>query len=222
MALAAVFSCALPGPSFVNQGSAPSLKQDLAAFPVPVSVPVPVPPTSKSSFAKKWVPSRPPDQRLGSSLADYKSLSADVLRQGNDAKQSVQLEQCTRLVEQCTKLVDRLAAEGHLVEMADVIAMLVGAGVDRLSFTAVVERADVQSAIRATLHKGRLDTFVEFVHRLHTAGFVPVRLVQTNAVALLPRECRNLLQLCELDRCVRLLTTLSGEPLNYSAFECEG
>jgi hypothetical protein len=113
MALVQAFSLALPSQNVQTQGviSQPNHNTKYVSVSLP-----------SKNFAKKWVaPPRPQDLGKPSpALADFKLISAD------DVKQNPQLAQYINMV-------DRLAAEGQLLAMAELIAMLVDAGISRAS-----------------------------------------------------------------------------------------
>ncbi|BBN05914.1 protein MpPPR_69 [Marchantia polymorpha subsp. ruderalis] len=141
--------------------------------------------------------------QLGSSLDAFKLVQADVVKVHMLSKRK-------RRLKYYTKLAGRLAEDGHLLEMADLVAMLADAGLDRFNFINSISLDHVHSACTSALSEGQLDLFMAFVKKLHAAGFCASRFVGDGAMALLSEECNSLLMRGQLDRCISVLETLSG------------
>ncbi|KAL3694877.1 hypothetical protein R1sor_008528 [Riccia sorocarpa] len=140
---------------------------------------------------------------LGSSLDAFRLVQADVVKIHLLSKRK-------RRLKYYTKLAGRLAEDGHLSEMADLVKILADAGLNRQNFVSSVSLEHVHSACSALLEKGELDSFVAFMKKLYAAGFCVSRFVGNAAMGLLCRECNQLLVRGDVDACISLLEALSG------------
>ncbi|KAL2632836.1 hypothetical protein R1flu_004315 [Riccia fluitans] len=139
---------------------------------------------------------------LGSSLDAFKLVQADVVKIHLMSKRK-------RRLKYYTKLAGRLAEDGHLSEMADLVAMLADSGLNRFNFINALSMERVHSACSGFLEKGQLEPFLVFIRKLHAAGFCVTRFVGDSAMALLSKQCNQLIIRGDVDACVNLLESLS-------------